>query len=227
LGIRVRVPRDQPPPSSEIVGVVSNVKSSRLDAEPDPEIYFPYLQSPYNRASDVVVLVSGDALALAPTVRKLISEIDRSQPVTNLQTLDHALAGSIAPRRFNLVLLGTFAASAALLALIGIYGVISYIVTQRTHEIGVRMALGARRADVVRMVVRQGMAMALVGILAGVSGALALTRLMATLLFDVQPNDPPTFAAVALALAAAAFVASWVPALKAARVDPLLALRYE
>jgi putative ABC transport system permease protein len=226
LGKRIHIPRQQPPPSAEIVGVVSDVKYSKLDAEPGPQVYFPYLQSPFNRAADVVVRASGDPLAIASPVRKLISDIDPSQPVFALQTLDQALASSIAPRRFNLILLGAFAISAVLLAVIGIYGAMSYAVSQRTHEIGVRMALGARRGEIVRMVVRQGMAVALTGIVAGIAAAFGLTRLMATLLFDVKPNDPWTFAAVVSALTATSLLASWLPALKAARVDPLLALRY-
>ena len=133
----------------------------------------------------------------------------------------------IAPHRFNLFLLGTFAGSALLLALIGIYGAMSYGVTQRTHEIGVRMALGARRGEIVRMVIRQGMVVALTGIVAGIAAAFGLTRLMAALLYDVKPTDPLTFAAVVIALSATSLLASWVPALKAARVDPLHALRYE
>ena len=133
----------------------------------------------------------------------------------------------IAPRRFNLFLLGTFAGSALLLALIGIYGAMSYAVTQRTHEIGVRMALGARRGEIARMVIRQGMLVALTGIVTGIAAAFGLTRLMATLLYDVKPTDPLTFAAVVIALSATSLLASWVPALKAARVDPLHALRYE
>jgi putative ABC transport system permease protein len=137
------------------------------------------------------------------------------------------LAESIAPRRFNFLLLGTFAVSAVLLVLIGIYGVISYAVTQRTHEIGVRIALGAGRAEIVWMVVRQGMVVALAGIATGTAAALGLTRLMANLLFDVKPNDPPTFAAVAIVLTTTALAASCAPAFKAAQVDPILALRHE
>jgi putative ABC transport system permease protein len=227
LGKHVHIPRPQPGPEAEIIGVVSDVKYSKLDAEPGPEVYFRYRQSFFNRAADVVVLASGDPLALAPSVRKSISDIDPSQPVFDLQTLDAALADSIAPRRFNLMLLGTFAVTALLLAVIGIYGAMSYAVTQRTHEIGVRMALGARHGEVMRMVVQQAMTMALAGIAAGTVAALALTRLMATLLFDIKPDDPTTFAAVGVTLAATSLLASCAPALKAARVDPLVALRYE
>jgi putative ABC transport system permease protein len=227
LGKRIHLEFPNRPPSWAIVGVVSDVKYSKLDAEPGPEVYFPYRQSFFNGASDVVVRTSGDPLALAPAVRKLISDIDPSQPPLVIQTLENTLARSIAPRRFNLFLLATFAGSALLLALIGIYGAMSYAVTQRTHEIGVRMALGARREEIVRMVIRQGMVVALAGIVTGIAAAFALTRLMATLLYDVKPTDPFTFAAVVIALTATALLASWIPSRKAARVDPLRALRYE
>jgi putative ABC transport system permease protein len=227
LGKSIHLVRPQRPPSAAIVGVVSDVKYSKLDAEPGPEVYFPYSQSFFNRASDIVVRTAGDPLELAPAVRKLISDIDRSQPPFDMQTLEGTLARSIAPRRFNLFLLETFAGSALLLALIGIYGAISYAVTQRAHEIGVRMALGARHGEIVRMVIRQGMAVALTGIAAGIAAAFGLTRLMATLLYDVKPTDPLNFAAVVIALTATSVLASWVPALKAARVDPLRALRDE
>ncbi len=160
-------------------------------------------------------------------VRQLVQRLDPTQPPYGITTLEGALAESIAPRRFNLLLLGSFAASAVLLAMIGIYRLISYAVTQRTHEIGIRMALGARRAEIVRMVVREGIVLAVTGICAGTISALGLTRVMATLLFDVKPNDPATFAAVAISLAVIALLASWVPALRAARVDPLTVLRYE
>jgi putative ABC transport system permease protein len=153
--------------------------------------------------------------------------MDPTQPVYELETLEHALSDSIAPRRFNLFLLTTFAATALLMALVGIYGVISCSVVQRTHEIGIRMALGAQRGEIVGMVVRQGMVMALVGILAGLGAALALTRLMSSLLYDVQANDPTTFAVVAVTLVATACLACWMPALKAASVDPINTLRHE
>ena len=142
-----------------------------------------------------------------------------------MASLEQALAESIAPRRLNLVLFGTFAAAALFLALVGIYGVMAYSVTQRMHEIGIRMALGAQRTDVVRMVVRQGMRVTLAGIVAGIAGALTLTRLMESLLYEVQPTDLVTFAVVTAALATTGFVACCLPGLKAARVDPVITLR--
>jgi putative ABC transport system permease protein len=210
-----------------IVGVVDDLKVSRLDAEPEPELLVPYKQAEIFRRMDVLVKTAGTPAAILPEVRQAVHRLDPSQPPYGITTLEGALAESIAPRRFNLLLLGTFAVSAMLLALIGIYGVMSYAVTQRTHEIGVRVALGARRGAIVRMVVRQGMTVALMGIAAGVVAALGLTRLMATMLFDVRPDDPLTFAVVAATLAAAALAACWLPAVRASRVDPLVALRYE
>ena len=141
--------------------------------------------------------------------------------------LEQALADSIAPRRWNLFLLGAFASAALMLTLLGIYGLMTYVVTQRRHEIGVRMALGARRLDVVRLVVRQGMGVALVGIVAGLAAALALTRVMSSLLYEIQPRDPETFVVVTAALAATALIACCVPAIKGAQVDPAVALRHE
>ena len=215
------------PGPATVVGIVSDLKYSQLDADPPAEIYIPYQQLPFLSGTSVAVRTAGDAPAMGPAIRKLISDIDPAQPVYNVKTLEQALSDSIAPRRFNLFLLGTFAAVALLLALVGIYGVIAYAVAERTREIGVRMALGAQRHEVVRMVVRDGMAMALAGVAAGLAGAWSLTHLMAGLLYDVKASDPATFAAVAAALAVTAMLACWVPALKAARVDPMVALRYE
>jgi putative ABC transport system permease protein len=210
-----------------IVGVVGDLKVSRLDAGPDPEALIPYKQTPVFRRLDILVKTPGSPRAVLPDVRRVVQRLDPSQPPYGITTLEGALDESIAPRRFNLLLLGSFAASAVLLALIGIYGVMSYAVTQRTHELGVRMALGARRGEIVGMVLRQGMVVALAGIVAGTVAALGLTRMMTTLLFEVKPGDPWTFVIVAVGLAVTALVASWVPALRAARVDPLWALRYE
>jgi len=230
LGTRFRVPgRPGPerPVFATIVGVVADVKYSRLDANPEPEFYIPYRHGLNLSRITVMVKTAGDPLIAAPSIRQLVSEIDKAEPAFDVLTLEQALAESIAPRRFNLFLLGAFAAPALLLALIGIYGVISYSVAQRTHEIGVRMALGAQRAEVVRMVVRRGLGMALAGIVTGLAAAFALTRVMTSLLYDVKPTDPPTFAAVAAVLSATALAACWGPALKAAFVDPVIALRYE
>jgi putative ABC transport system permease protein len=212
-----------------VVGVAANLKYSKLDGDPGPEIYRPYQQNPGpGRAMvTVAVRVPGDPLGIAPAARKLISGIDPAQPVSSVESLQQALTHSIAPRRFNLFLLGTFAGAALLMAVIGIYGVIAWSVTQRTRETGIRMALGAARGDVVRMVVRQGMAIALSGIAAGLAAALGLTRFMASLLYDVRPNDLATYVLVALTLTAISALASFGPARKAARVDPLTALRYE
>jgi putative ABC transport system permease protein len=229
LGRRIQVPGPlgEKEAYATVVGIVDDLKYSKLDAEPQPEVLVPYKQSPFLRAANVTVRVAGDPLAMAPALRKLISDIDKSQPVYDVKTLEEALADSIAPRRFNLYLLGTLATAALLLAMIGVYGVIAYSVAQRTHEIGVRIALGATRHKVIGMVVRQGLVVALAGIGIGVGGAFLLTRTMESLLYQVKPTDPPTFAAVAIALAATALLASWGPALKAALVDPVIALRCE
>jgi predicted permease len=235
LGRRIGLPLFPQPPFPQaaerrlatVVGVVADVKYSKLDAKPDAELYIPYATAPLLVAFSFVVRVDGDPLILAPAIRKAVADIDRTQPIFGVMTLEQALADSIAPRRFNLILLGTFAASALLLALVGIYGVIAYAVAQRTHEIGVRMALGAQRRQVVRMVVRQGMAIALTGIALGIAAALAVTRVLTSMLYEVTPTDPVTFAGVAVFLAATALAACSGPALKAALVDPIVALRCE
>jgi putative ABC transport system permease protein len=213
----------------QVVGVVANLKYSKLDAEPGPELYRAYRQNlrPGRPAFTVAIRMPGDPLGIAPVARKLVGGVDPSQPVYGIESLEQMLTASIAPRRFNLFLLASFSAAALLMAIVGIYGVIAYSVTQRTREIGIRMALGARGREVVRMVVVQGMSMALAGIAIGLAAAFALTRLMATLLYGVKPDDPFTFAMVAVMLAVTALLASWAPALRAALVDPLVALRHE
>ncbi len=210
-----------------IVGVVADFKAWQLDAEPLPEVYIPYQLPPMGRSVRVAVRTSGDPRPIAPIIRKLASGIDPTQPVYEFGTLAQALSDSIAPRRFNLFLLGAFAATALLMALVGIYGVIAYSVAQRRHEIGIRVALGAQRGEIVGMIIRQGMGFALAGIVIGLAAALGLTRLMASLLYDVKPNDPATFLVVAATLGTTALLACWGPALKAASVDPIIALRHE
>jgi putative ABC transport system permease protein len=225
LGRSIRVFRRTT--ESTIVGVVSDLKRFALDQDTLPEVYMPYKQFPILLSPHLAVRTTGDATAAAGSLRKLISGIDRTAPIHDVMTMEQALADSIAPRRFHLFLLGTFAAIALLLALVGIYGVMSYSVTQRTQEIGVRMALGAQRNEVVRMVVRQGLGISLVGIAAGLIAAAGLTRFIAGLLYEVKPQDPFVFVAVAVILAATAVLASWGPALRAALVDPVMALRCE
>ena len=218
---------DDPATLASIIGVVSDLKYSRLDAPAEPEVYIPHQLSSSLLGMTVLVRTATDATAIAPAIRNAMASVDRTQPVAEVKTLEQALADSIAPRRFNLYLLVAFATSALLLALIGIYGVIAYAVAQRTQEIGVRMALGAQRSQVVRLVVHEGMRLAAVGITVGLAAAFALTRLMASLLYDVKPTDPSTYAVVAAALAATALAACCKPALQAGWVDPARVLRQE
>jgi predicted permease len=225
IGQRIRL--DENGRFLTIVGIVADLRYTKLDAVPEPEVYVPYSQVEGMFGFIALARTTRDPVELAPAIRALMARIDPSQVVDEVMTLEQALAETIAPRRLNLFLLVTFAASALALALIGMYGLLTHWVTQRRHEIGVRMALGAQRREVVHLVVRRGMAIALTGIGAGVVGALALTRVMSTLLYDVAPRDPLTFTVVTAALATTALLACFAPALRAARVDPAVALRYE
>jgi len=209
-----------------IVGVVGDVKQKGLHADPRPEAYVPLAQSP-SRYMTLVVRSRLDPAALSETVRREVRAVDPEVPAYGVKTLREVLDGSLAARRFNMTLLAIFAAVAVALASIGLYGVIAYMVTQRTHEIGLRLALGARPADILRMVVGHGMALALGGVVTGVLGAFALTRALASLLVGVTVTDGWTFGTVALLLSAVAFLASYLPARRAARVDPMAALRSE
>jgi putative ABC transport system permease protein len=218
---------------SEIVGVVSHVKQNGLDEVTRPQFYRPWTQitanrrAPYLHAVDILVKTSVEPTTLIASIKKEIQGLDRDQPIAQIQTLADKLDTSVAPQRFTLVLLGVFASIALLLAGVGIYGVMSYAITQRTHEIGIRMALGARTQDVLKMVVANGMRLAVVGVAIGLAGAFALTRLMSSLLFGVTPTDTLTFVLVSLALIAVSLLACYIPARRAAKVDPLVALRYE
>jgi putative ABC transport system permease protein len=209
-----------------VVGVVGDIRQSGLDQEAAPHVYAPYLQTPLRR-SGVLLRTSGEPLSLAAAVRAQVNEIDADQPIYNIHTMEELIAGSVSGRRLNLWLLAVFAATALALAGVGIYGVISYSVTQRTQEIGIRMALGARPGDVLKMIVKQGMIPVVIGMCAGLAGARALTRVMASLLFGTSATDPLTFALIALLLGLVALVACYIPARRATRVDPMAALRYE
>ncbi|MFN7949876.1 MAG: ABC transporter permease [Blastocatellia bacterium] len=211
-----------------IVGVVADVKVSALEAETLPAIYMPIFQIPRSRSSVIyVVRTAGDAASLLPTLRRALSAIDAELPVYNLRTMNQVLAESVAQRRFTLLMLAGFAAVALLLAASGLYGVMSYAVTERTRELGIRLALGAQTADVLKLVLGEGMKLTALGMALGLAAAFALTRLMTNLLFGVRATDPLTFAGVALLLMFVALAACWLPARRATKVDPLIALKCE
>ncbi|HEX8180907.1 MAG TPA: ABC transporter permease [Pyrinomonadaceae bacterium] len=219
----------------EIVGVVTHVKQFGLDVkEPIPaQLYRPRTQIPAqfrartNASASLLVRTTSDPAALAPIVRRAVHEIDNTQPVYAVNTMAQILSDSLAAQRLSMLLLSLFAAGALIIAAVGIYGVMSYSVVQRTHELGIRLALGAQPRDVLRLVIRQGMLLALAGVAVGLIGALLLTRVMTTLLYGVHPTDPVTFTAVSLILLTVALTACFIPARRATRVDPLIALRDE
>jgi putative ABC transport system permease protein len=211
----------------EVVGVVRDVRQFELAAEPKPQMYFTYTQAGVFLPRHLVVSTDADPLAVAGAVRSAVWEVDREQPVSDISTMREVLSESLARERFSMMLLGVFAALALLLAAVGLYGVMSYTVAQRTREIGLRMALGAQRGDVLRLVVGQGLKLVLAGVALGLVAAVALTRLMKSLLYGVSATDPATLVTISLVLVAVAVVASYIPARRATRVDPLTALRYE
>jgi putative ABC transport system permease protein len=213
-------------PWREVMGVVSDVRQNGIDRDPPMQVYIPLQQEPM-RSLIVVARTAGDPLAMASMIEERIHSIDKDLPVFNVRTMDQLLDESIAQQQLAMALLGSFALLALMLAAMGIYGVMSYAVTQRTHEIGVRMAMGAQPSDVLRLVVGQGLTLALIGVAVGISAALAMTRLMASMLFGVSSTDPLTFISISLLLIAVAALACYVPARRAARVDPMVALRYE
>jgi putative ABC transport system permease protein len=227
LGKRVRFgPPENNEPWYTIVGVAGAVRNEGLDRESRHSIYVPYLQIPV-RSMAVAVRTSGDPGSLAGGVRKEVLALDKDQPVTNVMTMDAIISRSVWQQRFYTMLFGVFAALALVLAAVGIYGVMSYAVTQRTQEIGIRMALGARAIDVLKLVIRNGMTLITIGVVIGLAGAVALTRLLATLLFGVTPKDTLTFVTVSAVLIFVALLACYLPARRATKVDPLVALRYE
>ncbi len=229
LGKRILIDADEEAklPPREIVGIVGDVRQGGFDAKVAPAFYLPYLQSPVRQMDIVVRSTLPDAAMLTTAVRGAIKEVNSNQLIWEARTMRDLLAQSTAPRRFNMALLAVFALVALTLAAIGIYGVMAYSVTQRTHEIGIRMALGAQSGDVLKLIVGRGMSLALIGVACGLAAAIAMTRVMRSLLYEVSPTDPVIFAGVAALLTLVAFAACYVPARRAMKVDPMIALRYE
>jgi len=225
VGKRITIWRDEKF-AREIVGVVGDTKPS-LDTQAGPQMYVPFSQDSNWSGMSLVIRSSGDPTTIATASRNAIRTFDKALPVYNVKTMNAVLATSVGSRRSPMLLLSAFAAVALLLATIGIYGVTAYNVTQRTQEIGIRMALGAQMTDVVKLILKNGIALALLGIGVGLAGAFMLTRLLSVLLFGVQATDGPTFVAVSLGLLLTALIACYIPARRATKVDPLVALRYE
>lgn len=236
IGKRIRLPfvdpsggrngRNASASFGEVVGVVADLRYSKLGVAAEPELFMDYAHARIG-GTTLTIRTSADPMSVAPSLRTLLSSVDRTLPLFDVKPLDAVLADSIAPRRLTLLLLGTFAAAALLLVIVGIYGLVSYAVAQRTQEIGVRIALGATRRQVVVMVVTQGMAITIGGIALGLAAAILSTRLMTALLYEVTPTDFTTFVVAALTILGTAFAACCAPAIKASLVDPLTALRYE
>ncbi len=223
IGKRLVIPAAEPV-MYEIVGIVGDIRHRAMEFPPYATMYFPTIQPNF---MNLVIRTPGDPASLTAAVRREVQAIDPDQPIAAVRTMEEWVDTSVATSRYRTALLGVLALVALVLASTGIYGVMSYSVTQRTHEIGVRMALGARRFDVVKLVIRQGMGLVIIGVALGIGGAFALTRVMASLLFGVTAKDPATFVVVGVVLALVAFVACYIPARRATKVDPLVALRYE
>lgn len=228
IGKRIKFPGSETRPQQwrTIVGIVSDVSQYGLDKEPTMQMYVPHSQFPTS-VNTIVVKTNNDPASLTNAVRREILAVDNEQAVSNVTTLQQLMGESIAVRRFFMLLLLVFAALALVLAAVGIYGVMSYVAAQRTHEIGIRMALGAEAKDVLKLIISNGMVLALIGVAIGIAGALAVTRLFAGLLFGVAPTDSLTFFSVSVGLMAIALIACYIPARRATKIDPLIALRYE
>jgi predicted lysophospholipase L1 biosynthesis ABC-type transport system permease subunit len=222
-------------PIYEIVGVVRHVEQDNLDgqAERTPQFYLNFNQMPADRwpgsvrRINLLTRTDVEPTSLAGAVRGQIAALNKDQAVFNVRTMEQIVSQSVAPRRFSMLLLAVFAVVALALAIIGIYGMLSYAVAQRTREIGLRMTLGAQRTDVMRLVIGHGMKLAIAGVVLGLIASFALTRTMKNLLFGVSATDPITFVSITVLLAVVAFVACWIPARRATKVDPIVALRYE
>jgi putative ABC transport system permease protein len=228
LGRRLKLGgADSEDPWFEVIGVVADTRNRGVDVEPEPELFASTFQVPGGNQFFLLARTAVPPLSILPAVREEVRAIDPEQPVYAIRTLDDAFAQATAPRRVSTALLSIFALFALALAGLGIYGVVSYAVSQRTREIGLRIALGAERGAVRRLVVRQALVPVVIGAVAGFAGAIAVGRLLSSLLFDIGPTDPLTLAAVAALLGSIAWLASWLPARRAARLSPMHALRIE
>jgi predicted permease len=224
IGKRLTLSFEETP--REIVGIVGDVRQTSLNVETTPGVYLPYQQFPYPGMT-MVIRTQTDMSGITSAVRREIGAIDGNVPISEIRSMEQVISTSVSQRRFSMMLLGLFALVALLLSMVGIYGVMAYSVSERSHEIGIRIALGARSRDILKMVLGQGMILTLIGIGVGLIGALALTRLMSSLIYGVSATDPLTFAGVALALGSVALAACYIPARRATRVDPMEALRDE
>ena len=228
IGKRIKMGwSDSSNPWLSVVGVVKDVRQFELNADPKPQIYLPYTQAGLFAPRDLVIRTTTEPLSLTAAVRNTVWEIDKDQPVSDIRTMEQILSESVSRDRFSMLLLGIFAIVALVLASVGIYGVMSYAITQRTHEIGIRMALGAQTGDVLKLAVGQGLKLVLTGVAIGLVAALLLTRVMSSLLFGVSATDPTTFVIISLVLISVAVLACYIPARRATKVNPMIALRYE
>jgi putative ABC transport system permease protein len=231
IGKRIRLgdgtPDEANNPFGTIIGVARDVRGLALEIQPKPEAYFPLEQENYHDALTFVVRADTAGTSLQGAIRSQMKSLDAALPVANYRTMEHVVADAVARPRFSTVLVGLFAITALLLTVVGLYGLVAYAAGQRTREIGIRIALGAQEREVLLLVIRQGMLPALIGVVLGIGGAFALTRLLTNQLYQVKSTDPLTYCAVALVLLVVAFFACWLPARRAAGLDPLVALRCE
>jgi putative ABC transport system permease protein len=229
IGKRLRIGgRGSNWPWLTVVGVVGNVRTQWPTPNFFRELYVPYTQYPWLLAPrHLIVRTASSPTSVAVAIRREVAALDKDQPVSDIRTLDQLVGEAVAQQRFAMVLLGVFAALALVLAAVGIYGVMAYSVAQRSHEMGIRMALGAQSGEVLRLVVGRGLILTVAGVGVGLAGALALTRFLTSLLYGVRPTDLRTLASVSLLLSGVALLASYIPARRATKVDPMVALRYE
>jgi len=224
LDQQISVSMEMDNPFGQIIGVVADVKDQTLDQPPTPTVYYPHAHLAYNRMV-LVVRTKGNPLAQTEPIRQVIRRIDAAQPIADVRTMEKVVADTFSRQHFSTLLLAGFSSASLLLAAIGIYGILTYAVSERTREIGLRVALGATPQRVMSLIVRAAARPVVVGFFIGIAGALALTGLLRSLLFDISPRDPLTFVTAPAILALVAFIAAFLPARRAARLDPMAALR--